>query len=67
MGRGIPGVELKAINEMGEAIKPGETDEVIALGDNIMTGYFADEEGTRNTIRGGWLGTVVKRCLRYMN
>jgi acyl-CoA synthetase (AMP-forming)/AMP-acid ligase II len=30
---------------------------VIARGDNIMMGYFADEEGTRNTIRNGWLHT----------
>ena len=50
-------MELKVINEKGEAIKPGETGEVIARGDNIMTGYFADEEGTRNTIRDGWLYT----------
>jgi long-chain acyl-CoA synthetase len=57
MGKGIPGVELKVINENGEKIKPGETGEVIARGDNIMTGYFADKEGTKNAIRNGWLYT----------
>jgi len=57
MGRGIPGVELKVVNEHGERIKPGETGEVIARGDNIMMGYFADEEGTKNAIRNGWLYT----------
>ncbi len=58
MGRGIPGVELRVVNENGEPIKPGETGEVIARGDNIMMGYFADEEGTKNAIRnGGWLYT----------
>ena len=65
MGKGIPGVELKVINEKGEKIKPGEIGEVIARGDNVMLGYFKDEEGTRNTIRDGWLytgdlGTVDK-------
>jgi len=65
MGKGIPGVELKVVNEKGEKIKPGEIGEVIARGDNIMLGYFGDEEGTRNTIRNGWLytgdlGTVDK-------
>ena len=31
---------------------------MIARGDNIMMGYFADEEGTKNAIRsGGWLYT----------
>ncbi len=58
MGKGIPGVELRVVNENGEPIKPGETGEVIARGDNIMMGYFADEEGTKNAIRnGGWLYT----------
>jgi long-chain acyl-CoA synthetase len=57
MGKGIPGVELKVVNENGEKVEPGETGEVIAKGDNIMIGYFADEEGTRNTIRNGWLYT----------
>jgi long-chain acyl-CoA synthetase len=57
MGKGIPGVELKVVNEKGKTIKPGEIGEVIARGDNIMLGYFGDEEGTRNTIRNGWLYT----------
>jgi acyl-CoA synthetase (AMP-forming)/AMP-acid ligase II len=57
MGRGIPGVELKVVNEKGQSVKPGETGEVIALGENIMMGYFADEEGTKNAIRNGWLYT----------
>jgi long-chain acyl-CoA synthetase len=57
MGKGIPGVELMVINEKGEKIKPGEIGEVIARGDNIMLGYFGDEEGTKNTIRDGWLYT----------
>jgi len=57
MGKGIPGVELKVVNEKGAKIKPGEIGEVIARGDNIMLGYFGDEEGTKNTIRNGWLYT----------
>jgi long-chain acyl-CoA synthetase len=44
MGKGIPGVELRVINENGEKIKPGEIGEVIARGDNVMIGYFKDEE-----------------------
>ena len=57
MGKGIPGVELRVINEKGEKIMPGETGEVIARGDNIMKGYFADEEANKNTLRDGWLYT----------
>jgi long-chain acyl-CoA synthetase len=57
MGKGIPGVELKVVNEKVERINPGETGEVIAKGDNIMMGYFMDNEGTKNAIRNGWLFT----------
>lgn len=57
IGKGIPGVELRVVNESGEDVKPGETGEVIARGDNIMKGYFADEEGTKNTLRNNWLYT----------
>lgn len=57
IGKGIPGVELRVVNEMGENILPGETGEIIARGDNIMTGYFADDVSTRNSIRNGWLFT----------
>jgi acyl-CoA synthetase (AMP-forming)/AMP-acid ligase II len=57
MGKGIPGVELRVVNEKGKPIRPGETGEVIARGDNIMMGYFADYEGTKNAIRNGWLYT----------
>jgi long-chain acyl-CoA synthetase len=57
MGKGIPGVELRVVSEKGEKIKPGETGEVIAHGDNIMLGYFADAEGTKNALRDGWLYT----------
>jgi long-chain acyl-CoA synthetase len=57
MGKGIPGVELRVVNEKGELIKPGETGEVIARGDNIMMGYFSDDEGTKKAIRNGWLYT----------
>ena len=57
LGKGIPGVELRVVNEKIENIIPGEVGEVIARGDNIMMGYFADSEGTKNTIRNGWLFT----------
>jgi long-chain acyl-CoA synthetase len=57
MGKGIPDVELRVVNEKGKNIKPGEVGEVIARGDNIMIGYFADEEGTKNTIKNSWLYT----------
>lgn len=57
IGKGIPGVELKVFNENGELIKPGETGEIRAKGNNIMMGYLNDEKSTRQTINDGWLHT----------
>ena len=57
MGKGIPDVELKVVDETGKSITPGETGEVIARGDNIMSGYFADIEGTNHALKNGWLYT----------
>jgi acyl-CoA synthetase (AMP-forming)/AMP-acid ligase II len=57
MGKGIPGVELRVVDEKGKPVKPGEIGEVIARGDNIMTGYLNDEEGTASALRNGWLYT----------
>ena len=57
IGRGIPGVTLRVVNENGEDVRPGETGEVIARGDNVMSGYFRDQEGTNKTLREGWLHT----------
>ena len=57
LGRGIPGVTLKVVDENGIPVKPGETGEILARGDNIMAGYFKDPETTAQTIRDGWLYT----------
>lgn len=57
IGRAIPGVTLRVVNENNEDIKPGETGEVIARGDNIMPGYFMDKEETKISLRNGWLYT----------
>lgn len=57
IGKGIPGVELKVVNQLGDKVKPGETGEILARGENIMKGYFKDEEMTRKTIKDKWLYT----------
>lgn len=57
IGKGIPGVTLKVVDERGKPVKPGEQGEIIARGDNIMKGYYKDEELTAATIKDGWLYT----------
>jgi len=57
IGKGIPGVELKVVNEDNEVVKPGEVGEIIAKGNNVMLGYYLDEQLTAETIIDGWLYT----------
>lgn len=56
-GKGIPDVTLKVVNEKGIPVKPGEIGEIIAYGDNIMPGYYKDEQSTKQTLHNGWLYT----------
>lgn len=57
IGKAIPGVELKVVNDKGEEVAIGEEGELLAKGDNIMLGYFKDEIGTNISLQNGWLHT----------
>jgi len=57
IGKAIPDVELRVVNSEGKDVLPGEQGEVIARGQNIMMGYFADAEGSDQSIKDGWLYT----------
>ena len=46
IGQGIPGVELRVLNENGERVRPGERGEIYATGANISPGYYRDSEGS---------------------
>lgn len=56
-GRAIPGVSLKIVKESGGTAGPGEVGEVWACGDNIMQGYWQDQELTAGVLQDGWLHT----------
>jgi len=57
IGKGIPNVTLRVVNDKNENVHPGEVGEIIAQGDNIMLGYLNDKESTDKTIVDGWLHT----------
>jgi long-chain acyl-CoA synthetase len=46
VGKGIPGVELRVLNENGEPVLPGERGEIYATGANISPGYHEDSRGS---------------------
>ncbi len=53
IGKGIPGVELRVVDERGESITPGEVGEIVARGENITMGYLNDPEATAAKFAGG--------------
>ena len=57
IGRAIPGVELKVVNENGKELTDGAEGELVAKGKNIMLGYYKDPDETARTVKDGWLYT----------
>jgi long-chain acyl-CoA synthetase len=53
----VEGVEVRIVDDAGQALDVGEVGEVIARGPNIVPGYYRNPEATRETFRDGWLHT----------
>jgi acyl-CoA synthetase (AMP-forming)/AMP-acid ligase II len=63
IGKGIPGVTLRVLDESGSPVKPGDVGEICASGENISPGYWNDPEATapkfvNGVLRSGDLATV---------
>ena len=58
IGKPMPDVEMKVVDEEGRELSPGEVGEIMARGPRVMTGYWRDEEKTAKTIdKEGWVHT----------
>jgi long-chain acyl-CoA synthetase len=57
IGRGIPGVTLRVMNEEGVPVKPDEVGEIYAWGDNISPGYLDEPEASAQKFVDGVLHT----------
>jgi long-chain acyl-CoA synthetase len=57
IGRAVPGVEVKIVDEAGKEAPTGEPGEIITRGPHVMKGYFRKPEATAARIRDGWLYT----------
>ncbi|HTT20469.1 MAG TPA: AMP-binding protein [Candidatus Sulfotelmatobacter sp.] len=44
VGLAIPGVRLSVIDESGSPVRPGETGEIVAEGENVCLGYWREED-----------------------
>ena len=58
IGRPMPDVEMKIIDEEGKELPSGEVGEIVARGTRLMVGYWKDAEKTAKTMtKDGWLRT----------
>lgn len=57
IGVPIPRVRARIVDENGNELPRGSVGELILQGENIMEGYYKDEEATAQVIRNGWLYT----------
>ncbi len=57
VGHGIPGGELRVVNESGASVQPDEVGEILARGENVCPGYWDDSETTAERFADGTLQT----------
>jgi long-chain acyl-CoA synthetase len=58
IGRTVPGIELRLVDENGDDVLVGDSGEIWIRGENIFAGYLDDPEATARVLtRDGWLRT----------
>ncbi len=57
IGRPVPGVDVRIVDEHGGDVAPGQVGELWARGATRMTGYWGDPEATATKLRSEWLRT----------
>lgn len=57
IGKAVPKVELKLVDNRGQEVPVGEMGEIVARGPCVMKGYFNDPEATAEVIKNGWFHT----------
>jgi long-chain acyl-CoA synthetase len=55
IGRPVPGVELKLVDESGNEVEEGDPGEIVVRGANLFSGYWPD--GREGPDENGWFGT----------
>jgi long-chain acyl-CoA synthetase len=57
IGRAVPGVEVRIVDENGNDVPVGEPGEIITRGPHVMKGYFRKAAATAERVHGEWLYT----------
>ena len=57
VGRPVPGVEVRVVDDDGRALTPGEEGELLIHTPAVMDGYFGSTEDTAVVLADGWFRT----------
>jgi long-chain acyl-CoA synthetase len=57
IGRAVPGVEIRAVDEEGEPVADGQTGELVIRTPAALDGYLGQPDETRAVMTGGWFRT----------
>ncbi len=57
IGRAVPGVELRVVDETGHAVSPGDVGELLVRTPAAMDGYLNAVDDTDAVLSGGWFHT----------
>jgi long-chain acyl-CoA synthetase len=58
IGRPLPGVEVRLVDEAGDDVEDGDPGEIVVKGPNVFSGYWGQEEESEAVLApGGWLRT----------
>jgi long-chain acyl-CoA synthetase len=57
IGRVLPGVEVRLVDEAGEEVEDGDPGEMVVRGPNVFRGYWRRPEETEAAFRDGWFRT----------
>ncbi len=58
VGRPVPGVELRLLDDRGNDVRPGDPGEVVVRGPNVFRGYWHQPEATGEVLTAdGWFST----------
>jgi long-chain acyl-CoA synthetase len=57
IGRALPDVEIRLVDEDGEDVEEGDPGEVIVRGPNVFRGYWNQPDESSRVLRDGWFHT----------
>lgn len=57
IGRPVPGVELRLVDDAGDDVLQGDPGEIVVRGPNVFSGYWQDPAASAEVLVDGWLHT----------